>query len=127
MPYEEIIEKLESLTVVQLNELVKELEERWGVTAAVAAAPVAGAAAAGGGEAAEAAEEKSSYNVILKSIGGSKLDVIKVIRKVTGLGIKEAKELVDNAPKPVKEGVPKNEAEEIKKQLEEAGAQVELE
>ncbi len=127
MPYEEIIEKLESLTVVQLNELVKELEERWGVSAAVAAAPVAGAPAAGGAEAAEAAEEKSSYNVILKSISGSKLDVIKVIRKVTGLGIKEAKELVDNAPKPVKEGVPKNEAEEIKKQLEEAGAQVELE
>jgi len=112
-----------NMTALELAELVKKLEEKFGVSAAamVAAAPAAGAAPA------EAqVEEKTEFNVILKAPGANKINVIKVVREITGLGLKEAKELVDNAPKPVKEGVPKEEAEQIKKKLEEAGAEVEL-
>ncbi|HHO81392.1 MAG TPA: 50S ribosomal protein L7/L12 [Bacillaceae bacterium] len=114
------------MTVAELNELVKALEEEFGVSAVapVAAMPVAGAAAAAPAEA--KAEEKTSFDVILKSAGQAKINVIKVVREITGLGLKEAKDLVDGAPKPVKEGVSKEEAEAIKKKLEEAGAEVEL-
>lgn len=121
MTKEQIIEALKEMTVLELNELVKAIEEEFGVTAAAPVA-VAGAAVAGGGE----AEEKSEFDVVLADAGSSKIKVIKVVREVTGLGLKEAKELVDNAPKPVKEGVSKEEAEEIKAKLEEAGAKVEL-
>jgi large subunit ribosomal protein L7/L12 len=117
--FEDIISKVGSLTVVELAELVKKMEEKFGISAA---AP----AAAGGGAGAAAAEEKTSFNVILKSGGASKLNVIKVVREVTTLGLKEAKDLVDGAPKTVKENVKKEEAAEIKKKLEEAGAQVEI-
>ena len=117
-----LIEDVKALTVLELSELVKALEEEFGVSAAapvaVAAAPVAGAA--------PAAEEKTEFDVVLKSAGGNKIAVIKVVREITGLGLKEAKELVDNAPKAIKEGVGKDEAEEMKKKLEEAGAKVEL-
>ncbi|WP_457627102.1 50S ribosomal protein L7/L12 [Persephonella sp.] len=121
---EEIKEAIKSMTVLELAELVKELEEEFGVSAAamVAAAPAAGGVA--GGEA--AAEEKTEFDVILKAPGEKKINVIKVVREITGLGLKEAKELVDNAPKPVKEGVSKDEAEQIKAKLEEAGAEVEI-
>jgi large subunit ribosomal protein L7/L12 len=108
------------MSVLELSELVKELEDKFGVSAAV---PVA-VAAAPGSVAAEAAEEKTEFDVILSQIGDKKIQVIKVIRAITGLGLKEAKALVDEAPKPVKEGVTKDEAEDIKKQLEEAGATV---
>ena len=118
--FDEIISKIESLTVVELAELVKKLEEKFGISAA---APVA---AGGGAGAGAAAEEKTSFNVILKSGGESKLNVIKVVREVTTLGLKEAKDLVDGAPKPIKEGVKKEEAEEIKKKIEAAGGQVEI-
>ena len=118
---EKIAEDLSALTVMEAAELSKLLEEKWGVSAA---APVA-VAAAGGGEAA-AAEEKSDFDVILASFGDKKINVIKEVRAITGLGLKEAKELVEGAPKTVKEGAPKEEAEEIKKKLEEAGATVEL-
>lgn len=121
MSKEQIIEALKEMTVLELNELVKAIEEEFGVTAAAPVA-VAGAAAAGGG----AAEEKSEFDIVLADAGSSKIKVIKVVREVTGLGLKEAKELVDNAPKPVKEGVSKEEAEEIKAKLEEVGAKVEL-
>jgi len=120
---EKIIKELEKLTVVEMNELVKTLEERWGVSAAVAA-PVA-VASAGASETAEEAE-KTAFDVVLKAPGDSKLQVIKIIRDVTGLGIKEAKELVDNVPKPIKTGVPKEEAEAIGSRLSEAGATVDL-
>jgi large subunit ribosomal protein L7/L12 len=121
---EKIAEDLSSLTVLEAADLAKLLEEKWGVSAA---APVAVAAAAGaaGGEAA-AAEEKTDFDVILASIGDKKINVIKEVRAITGLGLKEAKDLVEGAPKPVKEGVAKEEAEEIKGKLEEAGATVEL-
>ena len=121
---EEIKEAIKNMTVLELAELVKELEEEFGVSAAamVAAAPAAGGAAAGG----EAAAEKTEFDVILQSPGDKKINVIKVVREITGLGLKEAKELVDSAPKPVKEGVPKEEAEQIKAKLEEAGATVEV-
>ncbi len=121
---DEIVEAIGNMSVLELAELVKKLEEKFGVSAAamVAAAP---AAAAGAGAEAQA-EEKTEFNVILKAVGGNKINVIKVVREITGLGLKEAKELVDNAPKPVKEGVSKEEAEQIKKKLEEAGAEVEL-
>jgi large subunit ribosomal protein L7/L12 len=119
---EKIVEDLSSLTVIEAAELSKMLEEKWGVSAA---APVAVAAFAGGGEAA-AAEEKTEFDVILATIGEKKINVIKEVRAVTGLGLKEAKDLVEGAPKPVKEGVSKDEAEAIKKKLEEAGASVEL-
>ncbi len=117
--YDDIIAKVESLTVVELAELVKKLEEKFGISAAAMAAPAAAGAAG-------AAEEKTSFNIILKSGGASKLNVIKVVREVTTLGLKEAKDLVDGAPKPVKENVKKEEAEEIKKKIEEAGGQAEI-
>lgn len=124
MTKEEIIAAIENMTVLELSELVKELQDRFGVTAAapvaVAAAPVAGGAAEA------AAEEQTEFDVILASAGDQKIKVIKVVREITGLGLKEAKDLVDNAPKPLKEGVGKEEAEEIKAKLEEVGASVEL-
>ena len=122
MTKEEILQAIESMTVLELSELVKDMEEKFGVSAA---APVAVAAAPGAAGAA-AAEEKSEFDVILAGAGDKKINVIKVVREITGLGLKEAKELVDGAPKPVKEGAAKAEAEEIKKKLEEAGASVEL-
>ena len=119
-----IVEDLSNLTVLEAAELSKMLEEKWGVSAA---APVAVAAAAGGGDAgAAAAEEKDEFDVVLAEAGAQKINVIKEVRAITGLGLKEAKDLVEGAPKPVKEGVAKDEAEKIKKQLEEAGAKVEL-
>ncbi len=117
-----LIEDVKALTVMELSELVKALEEEFGVSAA---APVAVAAAAAP-VAAAAAEEKTEFNAVLAEVGANKINVIKVVREITGLGLKEAKDLVDNAPKAVKEGVSKDEAEEIKKKLEEAGAKVEL-
>ena len=117
---EEILEAIDSLTVVELSELVKGIEEKYGVSAVAAAAPAAGAGAA------PAAEEKSTFNVVLKEVGANKIQVIKVVRDATGLGLKEAKELVDGAPKTVKEGVCKEEAEEIKAKFTEVGAVVEL-
>ena len=117
-----LIEDVKALTVLELSELVKALEEEFGVSAAapvaVAAAPVAGAA--------PAAEEKTEFDVVLKSAGGNKIAVIKVVREITGLGLKEAKEVVDNAPKPLKEGVSKDDPDAISKKLTEAGAEVEV-
>ncbi|MEQ8603920.1 MAG: 50S ribosomal protein L7/L12 [Marivibrio sp.] len=121
---EKLAEELSSLTVIEAAELAKMLEEKWGVSAAAPVA-VAGAAPAGGGEAAPA-EEQDSFDVILASAGDKKINVIKEVRAITGLGLKEAKDLVEGAPKAVKEGVDKAEAEELKKKLEEAGASVEL-
>ena len=118
-----IVDDLSNLTVLEAAELSKLLEEKWGVSAA---APVAVAAAAGGGDAAPAAEEKTEFDVILAAAGDKKINVIKEVRAITGLGLKEAKDLVEGAPKPVKEGASKDEAEELKKKLEEAGATVEL-
>jgi large subunit ribosomal protein L7/L12 len=118
---DKMIEEIKKLTVLELNELVKGIEEEFGVTAAAVAAPAAGGAAADAG-----AAEKSEFNVVLKEVGGNKIAVIKVVRDVTGLGLKEAKDLVDGAPKTVKEGVAKAEAEEMKAKFEEAGATVEL-
>jgi large subunit ribosomal protein L7/L12 len=118
---DKILEEIDSLTVVELSELVKGIEEKYGVTAAAVAAPAAGGAAAAG-----AAEEKSSFDVVLADAGANKIAVIKVVRDVTGLGLKEAKDLVDGAPKTVKEGAAKEEAEEIKAKFVEAGATVEL-
>jgi len=120
---EEFIKQIDEMTVLELNELVKALEEHYDVSAAAAiAAPVA---AAGGGAAA-AEEEKTEFDVVLTAIGDKKINVIKAVREVTSLGLKEAKELVESAPTNVKEGVSKDEAEEIKKKFEEAGAQIEL-
>lgn len=121
---DQVIEWLSNQTVLEIAGLVKDLEAKWGVSAA---APVAVAAApgAGGGEV-EAVEEKTEFDVILKSDGGKKINVIKEVRAITGLGLKEAKELVEGAPKPVKEAVSKDEAEELKKKLEAAGAEVEI-
>ncbi len=121
---EQVIEFIESMTVLELSELVKELEDKFGVSAAAPVAVAAGPAA-GGGEAA-AVEEKDEFDVVLSGIGDKKINVIKVVRAATGLGLKEAKDLVDGAPNTVKEALPKAEAEELKKQLEEAGASVEL-
>lgn len=118
-----IVEDLSNLTVLEAAELSKMLEEHWGVSAA---APVAVAAAAAGGGDAAAAEEKDEFDVVLTEAGDKKINVIKEVRAITGLGLKEAKDLVEGAPKPVKEGVAKAEAEEIKTKLEEAGAKVEL-
>ena len=121
---EELIEALSNKSIMEVVELVKALEEKWGVSAA---APVAVAAAPGaGGEAAAAAEEQTEFDVVMNSFGDNKVAVIKVIRSVTGLGLKEAKDLVEGAPSTVKEAVAKDEAESIKKQLEEAGATVEI-
>jgi large subunit ribosomal protein L7/L12 len=117
-------EQLVNLTVKEVNELAKILKEEYGIEPAAAA--VAVAAPAAGGSGAAAAEEKTSFDVILKSPGGAKLQIVKLVKELTGLGLKEAKELVDAAPKPVKEGASKEEAESLKKQLEEAGAEVEL-
>lgn len=117
---EELIEKIDKLTVAELAELVKAIEEKYGVSAVAAAAPAAGGAAAG------AAEEKSSFDVVLADAGANKIQVIKVVRDATGLGLKEAKDLVDGAPKTVKEGASKEEAEELKAKFAEAGATVEL-
>ena len=118
-----LIEDVKALTVLELSELVKALEEEFGVSAA---APVAVAAAAAPAAAAAAVEEKTEFDVVLAEAGAEKIKVIKVVREITGLGLKEAKDLVDGAPKPVKEGAGKDDAEEIKKKLEEAGAKVEL-
>ena len=118
-----IVEDLSSLTVLEAAELPKLLEEKWGVSAA---APVAVAAAGGGAAAAAPAEEKTEFDVILAAAGEKKIEVIKEVRAITGLGLKEAKDLVEGAPKPVKEGVNKAEADKIKEQLEKAGAKVEL-
>ncbi len=121
---EEMIKEIETMTVLELCDLVKAIEEKFGVSAA---APVmAVGAAAGAGAAAAPAEEKSVFNVVLTAAGANKIAVIKEVRTITSLGLKEAKDLVDGAPKAVKEGVPKAEAEEMKKKLEEAGAKVEL-
>ena len=116
-----LIEEVKSLTVLELSELVKALEEEFGVSAAAGVV----VAAAGGGEAA-AAEEKTEFDVVLKSAGANKINVIKVVKEVTGLGLKEAKALVDEAPKPVKEGISKDDAEALKAKLTEAGAEVEV-
>lgn len=122
---DEVVEYLKGITLLEASELVKELEEVFGVSAAAAAAPVMMAAAPGDGAA--AVEEKDSFDVVLTAAGGNKIAVIKVVREiVAGLGLKEAKELVDSAPKPIKEGVSKDEAEEIKAKLTEAGASVEV-
>jgi large subunit ribosomal protein L7/L12 len=120
---EKIAEDLSALTVLEAAELSKMLEDKWGVSAA---APVAIAAAPGAADAGEAAEEQTEFDVILASFGEKKINVIKEVRAITGLGLKEAKDLVEGAPKPVKEGVAKDEADELKKKLEEAGAAVEL-
>jgi large subunit ribosomal protein L7/L12 len=114
---------LDSMSVMELNDLVKAIEEKFGVSAAAMAAP---AAAGGGGGAAAAAEEKTEFNVVLTDAGANKVSVIKAVREITGLGLKEAKDLVDGAPKPVKEGANKADAEAAKKKLEDAGAKVEL-
>jgi large subunit ribosomal protein L7/L12 len=120
---QDVIDFIANMTVLELSEMVKELEEKFGVSAA---APVAMMAAGPAAEGAAAAEEKSEFDVVLTAAGDKKIAVINEVRAITGLGLKEAKELVDNAPKPVKEGVAKEEAEALQAQLEEAGAQVEL-
>ena len=120
-----IFESLGKMSVLELVELKNKIEEEWGITAAAPVAVAAGGAVAGGGGG-EAAEEKTSFDVVLTEAGGQKIQVIKVVRAVTGLGLKEAKDLVDSAPKPVKEGVAQEEADQVKAQLEEAGATVEL-
>ena len=122
MKKEEMIEEIKKMTVVELADLVKAIEEEFGVSAVAAAAPAAGAVAGG----AAAAEEKSAFNVVLKESGDQKIKVIKVVRDATGLGLKEAKDLVDGAPKTVKENVAKEEAEDLKAKFEEVGAVVEL-
>ena len=119
----DILEAVAGLTVLELSQLIKDMDEKFGVSAAVAAVAAAAPAAGGG---AAAAEEKTEFNVILTVTGDNKVNVIKVVRTVTGLGLKEAKDLVDGAPKAVKEGIPKQDAEDIKKQLEEAGAKAEI-
>lgn len=119
----EILDAIAGMTVLELSELIKEMEDKFGVSAAAAAVAVAAPAAAG---AAAAAEEQTEFTVVLAEVGANKVNVIKAVREITGLGLKEAKDLVDGAPKPVKEGVDKAAAEEAKKKLEEAGAKVEL-
>ena len=120
-----LVDELSNLTVLEAAELAKMLEEKWGVSAAAAVA-VAAAPGAGGGAAAPAVEEKTEFTVVLAAAGDKKIEVIKEVRAITGLGLKEAKDLVEGAPKPVKEGVAKDEAEKLKKQLEAAGAKVEV-
>jgi large subunit ribosomal protein L7/L12 len=120
------IEELKGISVLELAERIKALEEEFGVSAAAVAAPVAAAAGAGGGEAAAEDEGPSTVDVVLTGAGDKKIQVIKVVRAATGLGLKEAKALVDEAPKPVKEGIEKDEADKLKQELEEAGASVEL-
>ncbi len=120
---EDVIEFIANMSVLELSELVKEMEEKFGVSAAAPVAMMAAAPAEGGGE---AAEEKTEFDVILMAAGDKKIQVIKEVRAITGLGLKEAKALVDETPKPVKEGVPKDEAEKLKEQIEAAGGQVEI-
>ena len=119
----EILDKISSMTVLELSELIKAMEDKFGVSAAAA---VSVAAPAAGGAPAAAAEEQTEFTVVLAAIGDNKVNVIKAVRELTGLGLKEAKDLVDGAPKPVKEGIPKADAEAAKKKLEEAGAKVEV-
>ena len=123
---EDVIDFLKNMTLLEASQLVKDLEETFGVSAAAAAVAAAPAAGGGGGEAAAAAEEKTEFDVILQAVGGNKINVIKVVREVTALGLKEAKDLVEAAPKAVKEGVSKEEAETIKQKLSDAGATVEV-
>ena len=122
---DKVFDELGKMSVLDLVELKKKIEDEWGITAAAPVAVAAPGAAAGGGDGA-AAEEKTSFDVVLSAAGGQKIQVIKVVRAITGLGLKEAKDLVDSAPKPVKEGIAQDEADSIKAQLEEAGASVEL-
>ncbi len=121
---DDVISFIENMTVIELSEMVKELEEKFGVSAAAAAMPVAPGGASSA--AAPEAEEKTEFDVVLTSMGDKKIQVIKEVRAITGLGLKEAKELVDNAPNPVKEGIPEKDAEEIKQKLEAVGASVEV-
>ena len=120
----EILDKISSMTVLELSELIKAMEDKFGVSAAAAVSVAA--PAAGGGAAAAPAEEQTEFTVVLSAIGDNKVNVIKAVRELTGLGLKEAKDLVDSAPKPVKEGIPKADAEAAKKKLEDAGAKVEV-
>jgi len=122
---DDVIEFIAGMTVLELSELIKELEEKFGVSAAAPVAVAAGAMPAGG-DAAAAEEEKTEFDVVLDAVGDKKINVIKEVRAITGLGLKEAKALVEEAPKPVKEGIPKEEADKIKEQLEKAGAQVSI-
>ncbi len=124
---EDVVQFIENMTVLELSQLISDLEERFGVTAAAPVAMAGAVPAGAGGEAAEAQEEeKTDFDVVLTSFGSQKIQVIKVVRAVTGLGLKEAKDLVEGVPKPVKEAIPKEEAEDIKAKLEEVGAAVEL-
>jgi large subunit ribosomal protein L7/L12 len=124
-PVEKVFDELGKMSVLDLVELKKKIEDEWGITAAAPVAVAAPGAAPAAGDGA-AAEEKTSFDVVLQAAGDKKIQVIKVVRAITGLGLKEAKDLVDSAPKPVKEGVPQDEADQIKGQLEEAGASVEV-
>jgi large subunit ribosomal protein L7/L12 len=124
--FDKLVKEIEGLSILEIAQFGKYLQERWGVSAAPVAVAAAGGGAAGGGAAAEAVEEKTEFSVILKEAGASKINVIKTVREITGLGLKEAKDLVDGAPKPVKENIGKDEAEAIKKKLEDAGATTEL-
>jgi len=122
----EVMEWIDQATMLEISDLVKSLEEKYGITAAAAMPMMAVGAAAGGGEPAAVVEEKTEFDIILTGVGSEKIKVIKAVREVTSLGLKEAKDLVEAAPKPIKEGVPKEEAESIKKKFEEAGATVEI-
>lgn len=122
----EILDAIAAMSVLELSELIKEMEEKFGVSAAAAAVAVAAPAAGGGDAAGGAAAEQTEFTVVLAEVGSSKVNVIKAVREITGLGLKEAKDLVDGAPKPLKEGLAKADAEAVKKKLEEAGAKVEL-
>lgn len=122
----EVLEWIDQATMLEISDLVKSLEDKYGITAAAAMPMAVGGSPAAGGGAAAASEEKTEFNVILSAVGDKKINVIKVVREVTNLGLKEAKDLVEGAPKPVKEGVSKEEAESIKKKFEEAGASVEI-
>ena len=122
----EILDAIAGMTVLELSELIKDMEEKFGVSAAAVAVAAPGAAAGGAGEGAAAVEEQTEFDVILTAAGANKVNTIKVVRAITGLGLKEAKDLVDGAPKPVKEAIAKAEAEDIKKQLVEAGAEAEI-
>ena len=130
MTQDDLLEAIDKMTVLELSDFIKKFEERYGVTAAAPAAVAAAPAAAGGGEAAgagaAAAEEQTEFSAVLSEVGPNKIPVIKVVRELTGLGLKEAKDLVDAAPKPVKEGVARDEADKIKAALEEQGAKVEI-
>ncbi|NLT68884.1 MAG: 50S ribosomal protein L7/L12 [Acidobacteria bacterium] len=126
MTKNEVLEWIDQATMLEISDLVKNLEEKYGISAAAAMPMVMGAAPAGGAEAKPAEEEKTEFNVILSAVGEKKINVIKAVREVTSLGLKEAKDLVEGAPKPIKEGVSKEEADAIKKKFEEAGATVEI-